>query len=96
MNAIKRPAMTSAIQSTIELCQGNPGPRALSTGNVRSAVGESSFSVTTLKFSNPCSFLANGDGPILTVAGDVPTEDSRHVAHVRHLEPVHSLLLEVV
>ena len=89
VNAIKLPAMTSAIRSTIELSQGNPGPRALSTGNFRSAVGESSFSVTTLKYSNPCSFLANGDGPILTVAGDVHTEDSRHVTHAKHLEPVH-------
>ena len=89
VNAIKLPAMTSAIRSTIELSQGNPGPRALSTGNFRSAVGESSFSVTTLKYSNPCSFLANGDGSILTVAGDVHTEDSRHVTHVKDLEPVH-------
>ena len=89
VNAVKLPAMTSAIRSTIELSQGNPGPRALSTGNFRSAVGESSFSVTTLKYSNPCSFLANGDGPILTVTRDVHIEDSRHVTHVKHLEPVH-------
>ena len=34
-------------------------------------------------------FLANGDGPFRTVAGDVHTEGFRYVAHVGHLQPVH-------
>ena len=34
-------------------------------------------------------FRANGDGSFLTVAGDVRTENFRHVAHVGHLEPAH-------
>ena len=41
-------------------------------------------------------FLADGDGPFLTVASDVNGEDSRHVAHVNHLEPVHHILLELL
>ena len=41
-------------------------------------------------------FLADGDGPFFTVTGDVHAEDSRHVALVGHLEPVHQLLREPV
>ena len=41
-------------------------------------------------------FLAEGDGPLLTVAGDVHSKDSQHVAHVEHLEPTHQFLLKFV
>ena len=41
-------------------------------------------------------FLADGDGPFLTVAGDCHAEDSRHVTHVGHLEPVHGLFHDLV
>ena len=41
-------------------------------------------------------FLADVDVPFLTVAGDIHAEDSRHVAHIGNLEPVHQLLLELV
>ena len=34
-------------------------------------------------------FMAHGNRPFLTVAGDVHDEDSRHVTHVEHLKPVH-------
>ena len=40
--------------------------------------------------------LAEGGGSFFTVTDDVHAEDRRHVAHVRHLKPVHQLLLELV
>ena len=36
-------------------------------------------------------FLADGNGPFIAVAGGVYAEDSRHVAHIEHLEPVYQL-----
>ena len=37
-------------------------------------------------------FLADGNDPVLKVADGVHTGDSRHVAHIEHLEPVHQQL----
>ena len=56
------------------------------SGDVR---GVSAFHTVALYHVLRVVFLISGDGPFLTVAGDIYTEDSRHVAHVGHLEPVH-------
>ena len=59
-------------------------------GGVR---GVAVFHIVVLYHVLRVVFLAGDDGPFLTVAGDVHAEDSRHVAHVGHLEPVLQLLL---
>ena len=41
-------------------------------------------------------FLADGDDPFFTVAGEIHAEDSRHIAHFGHIESVHQLLLELI
>ena len=40
-------------------------------------------------------FPADGDGPVLAFKGDIHAEDSRHVVHVEHLEPVISCFLRL-
>ena len=56
------------------------------SGGVR---GVAAFHTVALHHVLRVVFMVNGDGPFITVAGDVHTEDYRHVAHVRHLDPVH-------
>ena len=41
-------------------------------------------------------FLADGNGPFIAVAGGVHAEDSRHVAHIEHLEPVYQLFFSLL
>ena len=38
----------------------------------------------------------NGDGPFLAVMSDGNVETSRHISHVRHLEPIYQLVLEFI
>ena len=62
----------------------------------RGVRGVTAFHAVVLYHVLRVVFLVDGDSLFLTVAGEVRAENSRHVSHVGHLEPVRQLLVELV
>ena len=49
-----------------------------------------------LDYVLPVVLLVDRDCPLHAVMGNIHAEYSRHVTHVRHLQTVHKLLVELV